>query len=274
MQEIMGLTNLKLRQVYERGYGNNIDQSSFPPNDERKAIIDSLGSWEELSVLELGCGMGQLANMIALHGAKSVYAVDYSESAINKAQQTHIDNVIFEVKELHEIDGKFDVIVMQGVLEHLDNPYESLGSIADRNLAETGCIITSSPNFLNPRGYVWMTVYYMIRIHMAAVDLNFIYPWDMSNWANNNGFTVSYKSCDQDWGSGKKMLRDFNNRLRNAIFNKHLRITPEVDDFLKFLGKAGECFTWNELSGANIVYKLQRQKIDYESIVNSGSCHD
>lgn len=252
------LNNAKLKEVYDRGYGNDVPQSSFPPNEERKTILDFMASWEGLEVLELGCGAGKLANLIALLGAKSVYAIDYSEPAIQEAEKIKADNVIFDIGDLHDVEGLYDVIVMQGVLEHLDKPYDDLTDIVNRNLKLNGIIITSSPNFLNPRGYVWMTIYYMIRIHMAAVDLNFIYPWDMAKWADNNGYNLEYKSCDQSWGCGEKMLIDFHKRLRGPLFNEHLRSMPDIEGFLDWLKKAGDHFTQTELTGANIVYKLNR----------------
>lgn len=254
------MNNQDLHQIYQRGYGNHIKQSTFEPHEERKAILDYMPSWEGLEVLELGCGLGQLANLIALSGAKLVHAVDYCEEAIQIAKKIQMGNVIFETCDLHNAEGRYDVIVMQGVLEHLDKPYEELKTILDQNLKDDGILITSSPNWMNPRGYVWMTVYYMIRIHMAAVDLNFIYPWAFAEWAEKNEYMIEYKSCDQDWGSGQKMLYDFNKRLRMDIFNEHLRVSPDVDDFLLFLGKSSQFFTQNNFTGANLIYKLQRKK--------------
>ena len=211
-------------------------------------------SWEGFDVVELGCGTGKLSNMIALLGG-NVYGVDYSKKAIERAKTQGVDNTRFEVKDLHDVEGEFDVVVMQGVLEHIDDPFQTLADIT-KLLKEGGTIITSSPNWLNPRGYVWMTVYYMIQVHMAVVDINFIYPWDMAKWCKRNRFNAEIKSCDQDWGAGKKTLIDYDNRLRSDAINDNLKHKTNVNGLLMFMGHAMGYFTKNRFSGATLVYKL------------------
>ena len=67
---------------------------------------------------------------------------------------------------------------MQGVLEHLDKPFKTLRSIIIANLKKNGQFITSSPSFLNPRGYVWMTLQLLFDVPMSLTDIHFLCPFD------------------------------------------------------------------------------------------------
>ena len=66
---------------------------------------------------------------------------------------------------------------MQGVLEHLDDPFTELKWMMDNLLTEKGDVITSSPCFLNTRGIVWMTLD-MLGAVMSKTDLHYLDPWE------------------------------------------------------------------------------------------------
>ena len=79
------------------------------------------------TVLELGCGTGQLTYLIAEMGAH-VFAIDISQEAINVARiRLHHygreDAVSFEamtVESLHYPDAMFDVVVGEYILHHVE----------------------------------------------------------------------------------------------------------------------------------------------------------
>ena len=78
--------------------------------------------WKGKSVLELGCGTGEFANSIALHGAK-VEGIDFSKSSIKTANNTsekYKTKAKFTVKNILDFDGKrkFDVVIALGSLHH------------------------------------------------------------------------------------------------------------------------------------------------------------
>jgi SAM-dependent methyltransferase len=73
-------------------------------------------------VLDIGCGMGALAHDIAEKAGAWVTAIDLSEKNIRKAQQhfshPHIDYRVGDA--LQDLPGgRFDVVVLSNVLEHL-----------------------------------------------------------------------------------------------------------------------------------------------------------
>ena len=118
-----------------------------------------MDNWKNKRVMDVGCGEGILPVMIAHAGAEHVVGVDYSEEAIKNAQDKfNCESVQFIADDYREVEGKFDVITMQGVMEHLDQPWDELQNMLEHHVVDNGCLITSSPSFINPRGYVWMTL--------------------------------------------------------------------------------------------------------------------
>lgn len=238
---------------YKSGKQNFFTFTSF--NESLK--IASLDNWKDKKVLEIGCGEGDLASILACGEAK-VKAIDYSEESIEIARKKyHIPNLEFFSINYEDFDRneKFDIIIMQGVLEHMDNPLDTLKRISGDLLNRPGKIITSSPGFLNPRGYIWMTLHLLFDIKVSLTDLHFLFPYDFEEWAKQLNAKLSYISVDQDWGHGDRLIIDFNKRLRNAFRDKG--ITADIDKYLKWLSKTLKYTTYTDFSGANIIYQLE-----------------
>lgn len=76
-------------------------------------------------ILDLGCGYGLLANLIALKNPDtSVVGIDLKASRIRVARRSAVnrDNVRFLLGAVEEIEmGEYDVVVMTDVLHHLDD---------------------------------------------------------------------------------------------------------------------------------------------------------
>jgi 2-polyprenyl-3-methyl-5-hydroxy-6-metoxy-1,4-benzoquinol methylase len=111
----------KYNQIYSDGaYANFFTYNMYA---SEKLIIDAIPDWSGLKALDIGCGEGNLAAMLSFAGAASVDGVDYSEEAINLANNRfNLDTVNFIFSNYKDVTGKYDVVVMNGVLEHFDNP--------------------------------------------------------------------------------------------------------------------------------------------------------
>lgn len=104
-----------------------------------KLIIEAMAGWAGLDVLDIGCGEGNLAAMLSFAGASQIVGVDYSEEAINLANsRISLGNVNFIYSDYKKIKAKYDVVVMNGVLEHFDNPWEELDFIRSNLLKDDG----------------------------------------------------------------------------------------------------------------------------------------
>jgi len=229
----------------------------FGQGEEERELILKMGAPWNRRILEIGCGEGEFASKIALDGTP-VMAVDYSEKAIKKAKEKHrLYNLYFECcdyKSISQPNLPFDRIVMQGVLEHLDDPFKELKWMMDNLLTEHGDVITSSPCFLNPRGIVWMTLDLLGAV-MSKTDLHFLNPNDFARFCALHKYGLSWDTCDYDWGCGAKMIEDFQKRLPLALKDGDIRFAySKLNDFIHWL----ESNQFSTGGGATAVYKISK----------------
>jgi len=246
----------KYDKIYKKGAYSTFFTFNFFPGE--KLIIEMLPNWNGLDVIDIGCGEGRLAAMLNFAAARHVDAIDYSEEAIKIAKESiNLENVDFKCSDFKIIKKKYDVITMNGVLEHFDHPFEDLKYMVDNMLNDNGCVITTSPSFLNPRGYVWMTLQLLLNVPMSLSDLHFLCPFDFQEFCENNGYKLEFKSTDQDWGGGYRTIIDFKNRLPNALRDANLS-TENVENFLFWLEKAVGYYETNDYTGATVAYKISK----------------
>jgi SAM-dependent methyltransferase len=111
------------------------------------------------TVLEIGCGRGELARSLAGKTGMQVLGVDVSAAFVQEAQASASEsNVSFDVLDFtqpSEMSGrKFDYIVGNGILHHLYyNLPASLRSMRDL-LKPGGRVIFLEPNLHNPYVYL------------------------------------------------------------------------------------------------------------------------
>ncbi|MHB8641334.1 MAG: class I SAM-dependent methyltransferase [Gaiellaceae bacterium] len=86
-------------------------------------------------VLEVGCGMGELAEQLGTEGL-DVVAIDLSQRMVELARLRGIDARIGDVQELPFDDGEFDVVVAAWVLYHVPDLDRALREIV--RVLETG----------------------------------------------------------------------------------------------------------------------------------------
>jgi len=255
------MKNKDLEEKYDQIFKN--DSSKFFTCNvfkESFSIVGMIDDWDGKEVIDIGCGTGNLASMVSQAGAKKVLGIDYSKEAIKIAKEKFdISNLEYRKCDYRDVKEKFDVVLLQGVLEHFDHPFEELKYIIDNNLKEDGILITSSPSFINPRGYIWMTLQTLFDIPMSLTDLHFLCPFDFEEFCYENDLDLEMKSIFQDWGSGKTMIRDFNKRLKNALRDANMD-NSKVDKLLKWLNKTIPYFSRNNHTGAMVVYKISRME--------------
>ncbi|MDD4869632.1 MAG: class I SAM-dependent methyltransferase [Kiritimatiellae bacterium] len=241
--------------IYKKGSSTFYTFNNF---QESRLILDMIPAWQGLNVLEIGCGEGRLAAMMSFAGAQHVDALDYSAEAIKIAtRRFNLETVTFKCADYKTLKEMYDVVVLQGVLEHLDKPFDELAHILNACTRENGIVITSSPSFINPRGYVWMTLQLLFKVPMSLSDLHFLCPADFEEFAKAHGYDLVMKSCDQDWGGGERLLVDFRKRLPNALRDAGMDASG-VDHLMAWLARTLPYQPTHEYSGANIVYKLTK----------------
>jgi len=255
------MKNIDLHKKYESIYNKgSLKYFSITGFSMSKLIIDLMPNWDNLDVLDIGCGEGRLAAMLSFAGAKKVDAVDYSSEAINIAQNTiNLKNVSFICADYTSVNKRYDVVVLQGVLEHFDNSFEALKNIIEKNLKDTGKVILTVPSFLNPRGYVWMTLQLLFNVPMSLTDINFMCPFDFEDFCKSRGYILEeIKSTDQDWGSGERAIIDLSKRLPNALKDAGMDYS-NADKLLEWLSKAVKYHRTDDFSGAIVGYKISKK---------------
>lgn len=114
----------------------------------RTGILDLLPEFSA-RVLEIGCGSGQTLEMLkqkklCLETVGVELFTAAADEARNKVDSVYCMDV--EKSPLPEQIGKFDLILLLDVLEHLVDPWTFLRRLKEEHLAINGKIIISLPN--------------------------------------------------------------------------------------------------------------------------------
>ena len=255
--------NLKYfyNEVYAKGEKKHFTiKRESASSSEIKEVLKQV-SWKGKKVLDVGCGTGLFAYNAAKKGA-IVLGIDFSNEAIEIANSQYIHkNLKFQSMDVNEIKEKFDVIVSNGTLEHMDDPLKSL-KLFKKHLTKNGCIITTSPNWSNPRGYMLMPLLLLFNAPITLADLHYFTPVDFKNFSKQLGMSLSWKTFDKSWSHGDILVQDFKKRLPNVLRDSHLPNNKKnVDLLIKWIQN-----NINKLnhdlphSGATGLYKLTIKK--------------
>lgn len=239
------MKNKNLKKFYDTVYkkGENKHYTPFLFSGDKippaKAEVLKTLSWKGKSVLDAGCGTGELAFLIAKKGARRVLGVDYSDDAIRVAEVSRRHPALsFTKKEIGAIDEKFDIIVSLGTLEHMDYPFGALKKLKSL-LKPNGSLVITCPNWTNPRGYVLLALKFLFDAKITLADIHYFTPLEFKEWAKKLKMKLSWRTIDHDWASGERLLKDFNRRLPNVLLgNKRFATNQKkIQRFIAWLEK-------------------------------------
>ena len=103
--------------------------------DAREIVFGAVAEVEPRSVLEVGCGEGELAERLQRELDAEVVAVDQSERMVELTRARGVDARVADVTELPFDHGSFDVAVAAWMLYHVQE--------IDRAVAELGRVLRS-----------------------------------------------------------------------------------------------------------------------------------
>ena len=127
----------------------------------------------------------------------------------------------------------------------------------NENLKQGGAIVTASPSFLNPRGYIWMTLQTLLDVPMSLSDIHFFMPSDFDKFATVRNLKINMTSIDHDWGGGDRTILDFKKRLVNALKDKGFN-NKNVPEFLEWFKESIGYFNHDDNSGAITVTSIYK----------------
>lgn len=169
---------------YEYYMSNNAGYHEFKEGIEKdkgnlkfQNVLKFCSFSPEKTILDVGCGRGELVYYAAKAGCKKAIGIDYSSAAIKIAESfaAGLDKEIKERMLFFNIDAsqmpnneKFDYIFMVEVWEHMyDHQLSPLLSEIRKLLKDDGCFILTTPN-----GFYEMYLYSAKRI--INIPFNFV----------------------------------------------------------------------------------------------------
>ena len=139
-------TKIEIEEYYNKTWKDLDDQGLTKPNPRHLVILDKLrqnGLTRKSNVLEIGCGIGTLSNLLAGYLTKGkITAVDISPETIELAKHKFKSrkNLEFQVSDMSNWSNHhiFDVIVLPDVLEHIpldqhDNLFAKINTVSNVN---------------------------------------------------------------------------------------------------------------------------------------------
>ncbi|MRT10943.1 cyclopropane fatty acyl phospholipid synthase [Enterobacteriaceae bacterium RIT711] len=128
---------------YSCGYWKDATTLSDAQNAKLRMICDKLHLEPGMTLLDIGCGWGGLAEFAARNYGVAVHGVTISAEQQKMAQERCTGlNVSIALQDYRELDMQFDRIVSVGMFEHVGpKNYATYFDVADRNLKPDGIFL-------------------------------------------------------------------------------------------------------------------------------------
>ncbi len=166
-----------LSAFYQRTHRISLDDVHYGPYSPGEKELQIIGDVKGLDVLELGCGGGQIAVVLAKWGAKSVTGMDISDEQIGYAwelaQEQEVEARFLQgnVEDLSALDDdSFDLVVSSHALNYVENLSQVFAESA-RVLRPGGCCVFC---FGHP-------LYYVLGDALEAQDLSLVEDYFSEN---------------------------------------------------------------------------------------------
>jgi 2-polyprenyl-6-hydroxyphenyl methylase/3-demethylubiquinone-9 3-methyltransferase len=206
---------------------------------------------EKITILDVGCGGGLLAEEFARHGY-SVTGVDPSESSLKTAREhaetnkLHIEYIKGSGEILPFNTGSFDVVLCCDVLEHVQDLPKVISEVS-RVLKTGGLFVydTFNRTIFSKISSIWI----LQDWRRWAIMPPGLHVWEMfikpgeirSLLAENNLTWVEHKGIEPDI-SYLKMLRYLRKRAKGELtfeeFSKKIRMVESSSTRVMYLGSA------------------------------------
>ncbi|MBW4550442.1 MAG: bifunctional 2-polyprenyl-6-hydroxyphenol methylase/3-demethylubiquinol 3-O-methyltransferase UbiG [Aphanocapsa sp. GSE-SYN-MK-11-07L] len=155
-----------------------------------------IANWENLKVLDVGCGGGFTCEYLARRGA-NVFGIDQSSKCIavasehSKILNYRIDYQLGHSENLPYLDSFFDVIICVDVLEHVESIEQTLSQI-QRVLKPAGmfCFDTINKTIKSRVVMIWLLEMILKEIPCGIHDWNkFVSPSQLDKFLAQNSFS-------------------------------------------------------------------------------------
>jgi len=140
-----------------KNYLEYLESIQTPKNFQRKVEylkynFSKYFNQKEISVLEVGPGLGEFVHFLNQKGIKTIDLIDQDKDILQNIKQKYLVRKIFlgDISSI-QIKDKYDVIFLLQVLEHIPKTkYHELLNTLYKQLNKDGKIIITVPNGNNP----------------------------------------------------------------------------------------------------------------------------
>lgn len=219
LAEYHGLPNGYFSKHFTHGYIRTFDKVMLGNMTKlRERIATSFSGCER--VLDIGCGGGEQAAVLAAAGIPEVHAIDASPYMVAHAKESfpHIQFAVRAAEDTGFADAEFDAVCLSFVFHEIPPKFAEL-AIAEiyRVLKPNGELIVAEPSVLQVqlsvrelfRRFGWRGLYF--RFLAKHTHEPFVVPWQARNqveWLSQYGFSLleEEQSCPIHWWRVKKQL--------------------------------------------------------------------
>jgi SAM-dependent methyltransferase len=167
---------------------------------------------DDKSVLEIGCGTGELIGKIK---GKEKVGIDFSELMIKNArtQFPDVEFICMEAEDLN-FDKKFDVIILSNVIGYFDDVQKVFDQIYKLAHSRTKIVITYYSFLWEPL----IKIAEFFKIKKKTPRQSWLSNYDIENLLNLSGFEVFRKN--------QRMLIPINIPIISFLFNRFIGVLP------------------------------------------------
>ncbi len=171
----------------------------------------------DMKVFDIGCGVGTISLYVANKG-NEVLGTDISEKAVSVAQKSAellgIKNVSFKAMDFldAELQGRFDLIIINGVLEHLVDDRKALKKI-HRLLNHKGFLYLMVPSIKSPLHRLRMAIFKRDSFDISVGHLHRYSQADLILMLEESGFSIVEIKGSEGQLREFLFLTSFGNRL-------------------------------------------------------------
>lgn len=177
-------------------------------SDARDAVVDELRRRTPASILEVGCGWGELAARIEHEIGVGVTAIDLSPRMVELARERGVHACIGDVERLTFADATFDAVVAAWMLYHVPD--------LDRALAEIARVLT-------PGGV-------LVAVTNGAADLEEL--WNLV------GRDLSFRELTFRAENGEAYLRRHFTHIHRQVTTRSV-VFEDSDAIRRYVGSGG-----------------------------------
>ncbi len=138
--------NEEFFKYYQDLRASEINANNLIENPIMKSMLPCL---KGKSILDLGCGDGNMSAYFMENGAKRVYGIDISENMINEANKLYADENrkfdVMKMEDISKINEKFDVVYSSLAFHYIED-FDKLLADIHNLLNENGVLIFSQEN--------------------------------------------------------------------------------------------------------------------------------